>query len=170
MTAVRIVSEWLLKATRFLAVVGTSVLFLILLGQVFSRYLMRVPFPWIEELARYLMIWVALLGAGLALRRKAHVGVTIVVGLFPFAVRRIVSVLVYLAMLYFVYILARYGAQITLFVRNQSTTTLPFSFFWAYLAIPVGAVLMGLQIISIILEEIFSPGDFEVNQVSQTTL
>jgi TRAP-type transport system small permease protein len=169
MTAVRIVSEWLLKVTRLLVAIGTVVLFVILLGQVFSRYLMRVPFPWIEELARYLMIWVALLGAGLGLRRKAHVGVTIVVGLFPFAIRRIISVLVYVAMLYFVYILARFGAQITLFVRNQSTTTLPFSFFWAYLAIPVGATLMGLQIIAMILEELFSPGEFEIDKVSQTT-
>lgn len=43
--------------------------------QVASRYLLRDPSPWTEELARYLLVWIGLLGAAHAYRTRAHVGI-----------------------------------------------------------------------------------------------
>lgn len=42
--------------------------------QVLSRYLLEDPSPWTEELARFLLIWISLLGASLAFRQQAHLG------------------------------------------------------------------------------------------------
>ncbi len=54
-----------------------AALVLIVLWQVMSRYLMRTPSPWTEELAGFLMIWAAMVGATAALRRKAHLGIDV---------------------------------------------------------------------------------------------
>lgn len=43
--------------------------------QVASRYLLRDPSAWTEELARYLLIWIGLLGAAHAYRTGAHMGI-----------------------------------------------------------------------------------------------
>ena len=43
--------------------------------QVASRYLLGDPSAWTEELARYLLIWVGLLGAAYAYRTRAHMGI-----------------------------------------------------------------------------------------------
>lgn len=45
--------------------------------QVFSRYVFAAPSSWTEEVARFLMIWVGLLGAAYAFRTGAHLGLDI---------------------------------------------------------------------------------------------
>ena len=46
-----------------------------LLVQVFARYVLKVPTPWSEELARYLLITTTVVGAGEVSRRGDHLGV-----------------------------------------------------------------------------------------------
>ncbi len=43
--------------------------------QVLSRYLFVVPAAWTEELARFLLIWIGMLGAAYAYRQGSHLGV-----------------------------------------------------------------------------------------------
>lgn len=42
--------------------------------QILSRYLFVVPAAWTEELARFLLIWIGLLGAAYAYRTRSHLG------------------------------------------------------------------------------------------------
>ena len=42
--------------------------------QVLSRYLLSVPASWTEELARFLLIWISMLGAAYAYRVGSHIG------------------------------------------------------------------------------------------------
>lgn len=43
--------------------------------QVLSRYLLAEPSSWTEELARFLLVWIGLLGASYAYRVKMHLGI-----------------------------------------------------------------------------------------------
>ena len=45
--------------------------------QVASHYLLQAPSSWTEELARFLLVWIGLLGAAYAYRIHAHVGVDV---------------------------------------------------------------------------------------------
>jgi TRAP-type C4-dicarboxylate transport system permease small subunit len=42
--------------------------------QVISRYVFSSPSSWTEEVARFLMIWIGLLGAAYAFRTRVHLG------------------------------------------------------------------------------------------------
>ena len=42
--------------------------------QILSRYLFVVPAAWTEELARFLLIWIGMLGAAYAYRTRSHLG------------------------------------------------------------------------------------------------
>ena len=67
-------------ALRALLVVLVIALVASVAWQVLSRYLLSDPSPWTEELARFLLIWIGMLGASYAFREKAHLGLELLPG------------------------------------------------------------------------------------------
>lgn len=67
----------ILRAVGFvettIAVLVLTVIVLIILAQVFSRYVLGAPLIWVEELATYLLIWLAFLTASVALKLRRHI-------------------------------------------------------------------------------------------------
>ena len=63
------------KFLEVLLMVSVAVLAVDVLWQVFTRFIMGKPSSWTEELATFLLIWVSLLGAAVALGRGAHLGI-----------------------------------------------------------------------------------------------
>jgi TRAP-type C4-dicarboxylate transport system permease small subunit len=63
-----------------LVMVAVAVMVVDVLWQVFTRFILNNPSSWTEELAIFLLIWVALLGAAVALNRGAHLGIDYFVG------------------------------------------------------------------------------------------
>lgn len=60
-------------------VIGILILVMSLLAfvQVLTRYVFKYPLPWIEELTRYIMVWMVLIGAATGVASKSHLGVEI---------------------------------------------------------------------------------------------
>jgi len=141
-----------------LAVFITGMLAALLL-QIVARYVMRIPFPWVEELARYLMIWTGFLGSSLAIRRGSHLGFSMLVERLPRPLERLVYCAVSLAIMVFLAFLIKYGWFITIFVWNQRSPTLPITMSWVYLAIPVGSAVMFLQMFCVMVERLAMSGD-----------
>ena len=56
---------------------------LLLLIGVISRYVLHSPLVWSDELASFLFLWLAMLGAVIALQRGQHMRLTVVAGLLP---------------------------------------------------------------------------------------
>ena len=69
--------------------------------QVLSRYLFVVPAPWTEELARFLLIWIGMLGAAFAYGQGSHLGIDLVAGKLQVSGRRALHVAVHLICLLF---------------------------------------------------------------------
>lgn len=113
----------------------------VLLG-VFTRYVLNDALAWIEELARYTMIWLSWIGGGLAFRRGAHLAVEFMVDAMSPAVRVAVINAGRIAVLAFLGLLVWYGLDLTSRVSMQSTVALGISMQIPYAAIPIGAALM----------------------------
>jgi TRAP-type C4-dicarboxylate transport system permease small subunit len=127
--------EWLCGA---LMVAVTAVVFL----QVMSRYVFHHPFDWPEELARYLFVWVALLGAALALARGAHFGIDALVRRFSPAARTRVALAVHVGLAVFLVRLVQSGWQLAVRVKEQPSPAMEVSMTYPYLAIPVSFAVM----------------------------
>lgn len=65
------------KALEWVLITSMSLLVLDVLWQVFSRYVLNDPSSFTEELARFLLIWVGLLGASYAAGQRMHLAVDI---------------------------------------------------------------------------------------------
>ena len=127
-----------------LMVAITAVVFL----QVVSRYVFNYPFDWPEELARYLFVWVALLGAALALRRGAHFSIDALVKSLPAAWRRVVPLLIHTSLGIFTLVVSVKGFQLALRVREQLSPGMEVSMTYAYLSVPVSFAIMFKYILS----------------------
>ncbi len=115
---------------------------------VVTRYVFNHSIIWVEELTQYQMIWIAYLGAGLALREGRHVSVDTLQDLLPPALRRTLRHLIALATALFMLTLLVLGVQIALFTWDQETPVMNVPAGAPYLAVPVGAagVLLHLML------------------------
>lgn len=124
------------------------------LAQVIARYLFNAPLIWSEEAARYLFVWVSMIGAALAVRQGGHYTLGAVVERLPAALARPARGLAWVVALCFVLVLLVTGINETLQAHMQDAATLPFRMSLPYAAIPVGAALM----LAHLLLPVLSPG------------
>ena len=125
----------------------------VLLG-VFFRYVLLDPISWSEELSTFMMVWVAMLGASMGIRRGRHVGVSYVVDQISLLKKnkRRISITVNFLILIFLYVLVKEGLSLALFARNQISTALGLSMFWPYFGLLVGGVVTAIQVACQIFE------------------
>ena len=64
------------KVLEQLMMVLVVAMMLALFWQVFTRFVIKVPSTWTEEIARYTFIYMVMIGAALGVKHSAHFGVT----------------------------------------------------------------------------------------------
>ena len=130
---------------KWVLFIVTGAMTLIVLLGVFFRYVLEAPLPWSEELARYLMVWGASLGAFVAFKEGSHVGVTIIMdrlhGQTAIVLTRAAQFIVAL----FMAIVMVEGFALVYQIRGQTSAAMEIPMGWAYLAIPVGCLLILLE-------------------------
>ncbi|WP_229743807.1 TRAP transporter large permease [Aliidongia dinghuensis] len=72
---------WLARLTEWPAAALVVVEVVVLFAGVFSRYVVNRPLTWSDELASILFLWLAMLGAVVALRRDEHMRLTAIAAL-----------------------------------------------------------------------------------------
>ncbi|MGB0188486.1 MAG: TRAP transporter small permease, partial [Aequoribacter sp.] len=68
-------TQWLDRGFRVLLVGLMAGMVTAVCWQVISRYALNDPAAWTEEMARFLLMWIGLLGACYAYREGQHLGV-----------------------------------------------------------------------------------------------
>lgn len=124
-----------------------TLLVLDVLWGVASRYLLGSQARWSEELARLLMVWLAMLGAALAYLQQKHLGVDVLIRQLHPDAQRVAQVFVHGVVLLFAATLLCYGGGQLVTQRFASGQLLPalgISKAWFYLAIPISGLLICL--------------------------
>lgn len=113
----------------------------------FTRYVFFYPITWGEEAARYMMVWLAYIGASAGLKRGSHLGVEAFVTVLPKSWRPFLNVLRYLIIIVFNALVVLLARQIMAnqMLTGQTSPALAIPIYFAYAAVPVGAVLMTLR-------------------------
>ena len=117
----------------------------IVLLQVFGRYILRISLSWPEELARYVLVWLMIFGAAAAAASRSQIVVDTLLELVPASGRRALEALSALAGLVAVALLVWTSQPLITGPAGRSTspaTGIPS--FWIYLAVPVGGALLVL--------------------------
>lgn len=73
----------LVDAERLLSGIVLLAIFVMIIFQVFTRYVLNMPLSWSEELARLMVVWLTFLGAGFVASRNAHIAVDLLAVYLP---------------------------------------------------------------------------------------
>jgi TRAP-type C4-dicarboxylate transport system permease small subunit len=111
-------------------------------SQVVFRYLLQAPLAWSEELARFLLMWMASLSAAYAFKTRSHFALRFVVDRFNPSVQRAIGTVVTLLVATFLAVFAYQSLKFTIEVRNMSAPATQMSLAVPYSSALVGSVLM----------------------------
>lgn len=128
-------------AKYLLAILMVAMTITVLLGVLF-RYFLKMSFPWSEELARYLMIWIGFLGSSIALREGAHVGVKFFINAMPKKVSNYFIFVSRVLIIVFLLFIIKYGLSMAMRNIDQISPVMQLSMFIPYFAIPFSGILM----------------------------
>jgi TRAP-type C4-dicarboxylate transport system permease small subunit len=132
---------WIARLETTAVVLLVTLLTAVTFAQVITRYVLNDPLIWSEEVARYLFVWVSMIGAALAMRQGGHFGLDLLIRPIP-KLKPILGPLVTLVVVAFLFILLKTGIDETRLASKQFAMTFNMRMQWAYLALPVGAGLM----------------------------
>jgi TRAP-type C4-dicarboxylate transport system permease small subunit len=107
--------------------VGTTIIIM----QVFLRYIFGFSFSWVEELARYCMIYIGMIGGALALRENSHPSIDFIKKILTARGEYILEVISDLAAMIFAGLLIYGGYEIFIFEGFASRTP-ALRILWAY--------------------------------------
>lgn len=138
--------QFLIAGNRAIIFAMMAVMATLVFTNVITRYIFNFSIIWAEEVSQYLMIWIAYLGAGLALRQGRHVAIEMFQDMLPARLSRATRAGIVLSILAFLVVLAVLGFQFVAFAWVQETPVLNISLGIPYLAVPIGAMLFVLHL------------------------
>ena len=86
--------------------------------QVVTRYILKVPLPWSEEIARYLFLWLTWVGASYATKERKHVSIDLVYEKLPAGGQMICKIITNIIWVIFLFMMARLSLKLTMSVAS----------------------------------------------------
>ena len=123
-----------------IVVVVVAVLVVDVIWQVFTRLVLKNPSKWTEELAVFMLIWVAMLGSAVALERGAHLGIDYFTGKMSARVKLYTELFVFCVVAAFsfcVMILGGIDLVASTLQLDQVSPALGVRVGYVYLAVPI---------------------------------
>lgn len=133
-----------------------SIMVLAVLWQVFSRYIMDSPSSITEEMARYLLIWIGILGAAYASGQQEHLAINLLEEKLNKKNRKRLRIGIDLLIIFFCATVLIIGGGNLVYVNydlGQTSAALEIPLYIVYLVAP----LSGLLIIVYKINEILNP-------------
>ena len=137
----------LAKAEAAVLISLVAAMTLIVFLQVVYRYILIQPLYWSEELARYLFVWVSILGATLGLQKRGHFGLDFFYRRLSDQKRRFLQFLIHLFVGCVILVILIQGVKLVQATVLQKSPAMEISMGWAYACLPVGAALMAVHLV-----------------------
>lgn len=118
-----------------------------------ERYFLALGATWTEELARYLMIWAALMAVPCCAYRREHIGLDLVFSRLPEGVQPRVRMALDLVGLAFFVFLSFYSFSMVRQGATQYATIFGMTMFVPFLSVTVSCLLTCVQILVCIVRE-----------------
>jgi len=143
-SVIRAIDAWLGGFAELLAATLVALEIAILFGGVVARYVFNHPLVWSDELASILFLWLAMLGAVIALRRDEHMRMTAAVGSLPAPMRTTFDLFATCTALAFLLLIAWPAYQYAQEETFITTPALGLNNAWRAAALPSGIALMAI--------------------------
>ncbi|MGR5133227.1 TRAP transporter small permease [Vibrio alfacsensis] len=164
--------EYINKGLATFTVSLSSFLVLCVVWQVLSRYIIGKPSTVTDELARYLFMWVALIGAAYTTGLKRHLAIDLVTMKLKGKRKIINELIIQIAIGVFAFVVLVYGGSnlaIKTLATGQLTPALGWEMGYIYFCLPISGALMIFYSVIYGIEKIqqLISGDVALSDVQQ---
>ena len=156
------------RIARALSVFAIAVMVIVILTQVFFRYMLNNALPWPDEAARFMMLWLTGLMAPVAMRQGGMVAITSVLDAFPRPLFKLVSLLLLVMSLTVLIVGVQLGwkhvdsgwlfssssLKIPMFIVGLKSFKIKLA--WMYMSLFTGICLMVLVNVELILRSLIT--------------
>lgn len=140
------------KSLLYILGVMLLIMVIVIAFQVLSRFVLKLPLSWTEELARYLMVFGVFWGAAYAWRNQGLIAVEFVAQMLPDLKRNTLKILINaIGALFMIFLMVK-GVQMLAIVNTQISSSLQISMAVPYSALPTGALFMFINAVAVIME------------------
>ena len=143
--------ELIRKSINAVIITIFAVQVVIIFSQVVWRYIFNNPFPWSEELARHLQVWLILLTSSVCIRKGRHLAVDYVTHVLPFGINKILKLIIMVFIMFFTIILIIFGIKMILITIHQITPATRVPILFVYSAFPLTGFFMFMEALIVFL-------------------
>ena len=125
------------------------------LWQVFTRFVIRDPSSFTEEAARYMMIWVGLLGSAYAAGKKSHLALDLITARLQGGRKRASEIIIQSLVLAFTLAVMVGGGGRLVWIQlslGQQSAALQLKLGYVYLAVPIAGAFIAFYTIIFLIE------------------
>ena len=137
--------QWITSVLRVILIILMAVIVLDVIWQVFTRFILKDPSSFTEELAGFLLIWIGLLGASYAFYTRVHLGIDVLTANLRGVKKKVVDISINLIVFLFALFILLWGGfrlvNLT-FTLNQISPALGIQMGYVYLVLPITGVLI----------------------------
>lgn len=143
------------KAITYVLTVLLMVMTVLIFWQVFARFVMGSPLSFSEEIARFCMLWLTMLGSAYAFRKGSLIAVDVLLELGGPIIRKVLKIAIPIISIVFAYILVIHGFELVDRVASQIAPSTRISMKWPVLSVPIGGILIFVNSIDLLFDELF---------------
>jgi len=129
-----------------------SVQVLVVFSQVIWRFVFNDPFPWSEELARYLQVWIILLTSTVCIQKSKHLAIDYLTYRLSFKLQRLLKLISMLGITSYILVVIIFGIQFIVLVGAQKTPALQVPIGLIYSAFPIAGIHMFFESLIIMIK------------------
>ncbi|MFC5591366.1 TRAP transporter small permease [Sporosarcina soli] len=135
------------------------VMTVLMFTEVVARYVFSSSFIWIEELVRYMFIWMTFISASYVTATQSHIRVDAALSIFPKVAHRTIKMIGLLIWLAFSVVITYVGFNysVTMLQVGGNSPALGIAKGFIYLGIPIGYLLMSSRLLIRIYKELKNP-------------
>ncbi len=150
--------NWSLRINKVVEITCVALLVLLVLDVwlgVLVRYVIPLPLTFTEELARYLMIWMALLAVSSGIAYREHIGVEFVFTRLPARTRRTLAIVFDVIAFLFFFLLFWHGLSFVEKGFSRLTMIYGIPKGYPFIGVPLAAGLACVQLVLVGIRDVF---------------
>ena len=136
--------------------IGLLTSVLLVFANVILRYILKSSSTWIEEVVRYLIIWITFIGSAVCFRRMSHMGIDLIFSFLKGGLKKTVEIFIIIASIVFMTFMFKYGIDLVIFTRasGQITPALGVKLYMIYVGVPFGAFLSLFELVQLLFKKL----------------
>ncbi|HEC60672.1 MAG TPA: TRAP transporter small permease [bacterium] len=153
------ISDSIGRIAKYIVIVLTFIMIVVVVAQVFCRFVLGFSLFWSEELAKYLMAGMVFIGTSIAIQRGEMAALTFVQERFPKPVTKALVVLSNLGIITLMSVVGWSGLTLVIEAVDQTTATLGIAMAVPFAVIPLGSALIVLQALRVLFNALLKPSE-----------